>query len=107
MLAVDFSRRDEQGVGGGKGYATYARSTDGSAAVRLGKGDAHSLSSEGRWALAGDLETHTLTLLPTGAGQPKSIRETLLPVGDDVAFICGHGPTGTIGKERVSNPFLV
>ncbi|MBE7247626.1 MAG: MBL fold metallo-hydrolase, partial [Actinomycetospora chiangmaiensis] len=24
----------------------------------------------------------------------------------DVAFIPGHGPTGTIGQERLSNPFL-
>ncbi|MCP8939721.1 MBL fold metallo-hydrolase [Alsobacter sp. SYSU M60028] len=35
-----------------------------------------------------------------------SIRERLLPIGDDYAFICGHGPTSTIGKERATNPFL-
>jgi len=63
----------EQAVGGGPGYATYIRNTDGSPAVRLGKGDAHSLSNDGRWALAHDLTTHTLHLLPTGAGQPRSV----------------------------------
>lgn len=31
----------------------------------------------------------------------------LLPLGDDVAFICGHGPTSTFGAERASNPFIV
>jgi glyoxylase-like metal-dependent hydrolase (beta-lactamase superfamily II) len=36
----------------------------------------------------------------------KSIIDKLLPLGDDVAFICGHGPGSTIGHERVSNPFL-
>jgi glyoxylase-like metal-dependent hydrolase (beta-lactamase superfamily II) len=36
-----------------------------------------------------------------------SIRTKLLPLGDDIAFICGHGPTGTIGQERATNPFLV
>ena len=36
-----------------------------------------------------------------------SIRTKLFPLGDDIAFICGHGPTGTIGQERTSNPFLV
>ena len=36
----------------------------------------------------------------------KSIREKLLPLGDDVQFICGHGPGSTIGRERRSNPFL-
>jgi hydroxyacylglutathione hydrolase len=37
----------------------------------------------------------------------RSIRTKLLPLGDDVAFICGHGPTGTIGQERRTNPFLL
>lgn len=35
-----------------------------------------------------------------------SIKAKLLPLGDDVAFICGHGPTSTIGHERRTNPFL-
>lgn len=35
------------------------------------------------------------------------IRKKILPLGDDVAFICGHGPTSTIGDERRSNPFIV
>ena len=35
-----------------------------------------------------------------------AIRTKLLPLGDDVQFICGHGPGSTIGRERVSNPFL-
>jgi glyoxylase-like metal-dependent hydrolase (beta-lactamase superfamily II) len=36
----------------------------------------------------------------------RSIKDKLLPLGDEVAFICGHGPTSTIGEERRSNPFL-
>ena len=35
-----------------------------------------------------------------------SIRDKLLPLGDDVAIISGHGPTSTIGRERATNPFL-
>lgn len=35
-----------------------------------------------------------------------SIKTKLLPLGDDVTFICGHGPASTIGEERRSNPFL-
>jgi glyoxylase-like metal-dependent hydrolase (beta-lactamase superfamily II) len=35
-----------------------------------------------------------------------SIKEKLLPLGDNIGFICGHGPGSTFGKERVSNPFL-
>lgn len=36
----------------------------------------------------------------------KSIRENLYPLGDEVQFIPGHGPTSTIGRERRSNPFV-
>lgn len=35
-----------------------------------------------------------------------SIREKLWPLGDDVAFIPGHGPTSTFGQERQTNPFV-
>jgi len=37
----------------------------------------------------------------------ESITQRLLPLGDDVTFIPGHGPTSTFGAERRSNPFLV
>jgi hydroxyacylglutathione hydrolase len=36
----------------------------------------------------------------------KSIKEKLLPLGDDVGFICGHGAGSRIGHERMTNPFL-
>ena len=35
-----------------------------------------------------------------------SIKDKLLPLGDDVGFICGHGPGSSIGRERLTNPFL-
>ena len=35
-----------------------------------------------------------------------SIRGKLLPLGDDVAFLPGHGPASTLGEERNTNPFL-
>lgn len=35
-----------------------------------------------------------------------SILQKLLPLGDDVQFICGHGPGSTIGAERQHNQFL-
>lgn len=37
----------------------------------------------------------------------RSIKEKLLPLGDDIGFLCGHGPGGRFGDERRSNPFLV
>ncbi|WGW01644.1 MBL fold metallo-hydrolase [Vibrio sp. YMD68] len=35
-----------------------------------------------------------------------SIKQKLWPLGNDVTFIPGHGPSSTFGKERVSNPFV-
>jgi hydroxyacylglutathione hydrolase len=35
-----------------------------------------------------------------------SIRSNLFPLGDDVTFVPGHGPTSTFGRERRSNSFV-
>lgn len=64
----------EQGVAGGPGYAVYLRGTDRSPAVRLGKGMAQSLSPDSRWALAIDLVQNKVLVLPTGAGEPRSLQ---------------------------------
>ena len=36
----------------------------------------------------------------------RSIKDKLLPLGDDIGFVCGHGPGGRFGEERRGNPFL-
>lgn len=36
----------------------------------------------------------------------ESITGRLWPLGDDVTFVPGHGPTSTFGEERRSNPFV-
>jgi hydroxyacylglutathione hydrolase len=35
-----------------------------------------------------------------------AIHGKLLPLGDDIGFLCGHGPGSTFGHERQRNPFL-
>ncbi len=35
-----------------------------------------------------------------------AIAGKILPLGDDMRFICGHGPASSIGAERRHNPFL-
>ena len=35
-----------------------------------------------------------------------SVRTKLFPLGDDIVFICGHGPASTFGDERRTNPFV-
>ncbi|WP_457938479.1 MBL fold metallo-hydrolase [Mesorhizobium sp. 10J20-29] len=66
---------------------------------------------EANFAHVGDVLFHGSigrTDLPGGdhAALIRSIKEKLLPLGDDVGFICGHGPGGRLGEERRSNPFL-
>ena len=36
----------------------------------------------------------------------ESITTQLWPLGDDVTFVPGHGPTSTFGEERASNPYV-
>lgn len=35
-----------------------------------------------------------------------SIKTKLFPLGDEVVFLCGHGPAGRIGEERMTNPYV-
>ncbi len=37
----------------------------------------------------------------------KSIKHKLLPLGDNVTFIPGHGPNSTLGHERKTNPHVI
>lgn len=36
----------------------------------------------------------------------KGIREKLFPLGEEVVVLPGHGPPTTIGRERLTNPFV-
>jgi glyoxylase-like metal-dependent hydrolase (beta-lactamase superfamily II) len=67
-------------------------------------------SPDSRFAIVGDVlfrGSVGRTAFPYGdsAALLRSIRERLFPLGDDVPFLCGHGPGSTIGVERRTNPF--
>lgn len=69
------------------------------------------VSKADRFALVGDVlfaGSIGRTDLPGGDHDQliEIIKTKLLPLGDDVAFLCGHGPMSTIGQERRTNPFL-
>jgi glyoxylase-like metal-dependent hydrolase (beta-lactamase superfamily II) len=36
----------------------------------------------------------------------SAIKTKILPLGDDMRFVCGHGPSSSIGAERATNPFI-
>ena len=83
---------NEDGEGGGPHYAVCMRGTDGSAPVRLGEGQALDLSPDGRWALCTVYwkAPPDLMLLPTGAGQTR----TLPPTGLENIVTAGFLPSG-------------
>jgi len=73
---------DEEGIGGGVQYgdaqdltyAVYVRNTDGTPAIRLGEGGATALSPDQKWVIAATpVSPAQLRLLPTGAGETKSL----------------------------------
>ncbi len=37
----------------------------------------------------------------------ESILKSIIPLGDDVEFFPGHGPSSTIGHESLYNPFVI
>ena len=68
-------------------------------------------SNESNLALVGDVifrGSIGRTDLPRGNHKDliDSISKKLWPLGNDVEFICGHGPNSTFGNERASNPFV-
>jgi len=91
----------------GAGYAVAIRNVDGSLPVRLGEGSSGGLSPDGKWAISvSTSQAPQITLLPTGAGQPRTINVTdlahiqngwarFLPDGQHLAVIgdeAGHAP---------------
>jgi hydroxyacylglutathione hydrolase len=69
------------------------------------------VNREERFAIVGDVlfaGSIGRTDFPYGdhAALIRAIKNKLLPLGDDLVFICGHGPGSTIGAERRTNPFV-
>jgi serine/threonine protein kinase/Tol biopolymer transport system component len=61
-----FSRADGE-------YQIYVRSLDGSPSVSIGEGYGRAISADGKWVAAKTGTPAHLQLLPTGAGDPRSI----------------------------------
>jgi hydroxyacylglutathione hydrolase len=68
-------------------------------------------NAENQFALMGDVlfqNSVGRTDMPGGdhATLIKSIKEKILPLGDDVVFLPGHGQASRIGDERLTNPYI-
>ena len=69
-------------------------------------------SKENNLLIAGDVifqRSIGRTDLPGGDHSTliNSIITQLLPLPEETTVYCGHGPSTTIGKEKIGNPFLV
>jgi hypothetical protein len=83
----------ESGQGGGPGYATFLRKTDGSPPVRVGSGRALGLSRDGAWVLSVSLgKPDHLDLTPTGPGETQRIQ---------VPGIVAHEQADFVGADRL------
>jgi eukaryotic-like serine/threonine-protein kinase len=95
----------ESGEGGGPGYSSYLRKTDGSAAVRLGEGLSQAFSPDGRWALSivHPVADAGLVAYPTSVGETRTfpkdglrvIRADWLPNGKRILFTATESGRGT------------
>ncbi len=66
----------EAGSAAGLNYTVCLRQTDGSPVIRLGEGEASSLSPDGRWALATIPTSPAQAILyPTGPGEPRRLEQ--------------------------------
>jgi glyoxylase-like metal-dependent hydrolase (beta-lactamase superfamily II) len=69
------------------------------------------VNTDARFALVGDVlfqGSVGRTDFPYGdtAALIDAIKTKLLPLGDDMSFLCGHGPGSMFGAEKANNPFL-
>jgi len=69
-------------------------------------------NAEHRFCLMGDVlfkGSVGRTDLPYGSHESliRAIKTKVLPLGDDVSFLPGHGTASTLGEEGRSNPFLI
>jgi dipeptidyl aminopeptidase/acylaminoacyl peptidase len=95
---------DEEGEAGGANYTVYLRKSDHSPVVRLGEGNALSLSPDAKWALSiMPIPNSPFLMLPTGTGDHKELplggvgpeqAATWMPDGRSILFAgseSGHG----------------
>ena len=80
--------------------------TGGSVMFRAGAEEGGRLVLSGDTLFAGAIGR---TDLPGGDHRSMltSLRQKVLTLADDTVVLPGHGPTTTIGRERVSNPYLL
>jgi eukaryotic-like serine/threonine-protein kinase len=88
----------------GNNYAAATRGTDGSPAVRLGKGSITDLSPDGRWVLSVILEPPQLMLYPIGAGQTRRLDQGEFTNLSEARFFAGGARYLVCGSQASRAP---
>jgi hydroxyacylglutathione hydrolase len=88
---------DLPGVPDSGSAASGAAVSAATATSTLLSGDVLFAGSIGRYDLAGG----------DAVAMRNTLEQVVLPLPDDVLVLPGHGPATTIGRERVSNPYLL
>ncbi len=72
---------EEEGNGGGPNYTVFLRDTDGSPPAKIGEGLAGAISPDGKWVITRPAKGGPLSLVPTGAGQSKTLTHDAVDYG--------------------------
>jgi eukaryotic-like serine/threonine-protein kinase len=94
---------EEDADGGGPNYTVFLRSTDGSPPTRIGEGTCHGMSPDSKWVATIPAKGGPLSLVPTGAGEPRQLTHDSISYGSVVwmpdgkhllaqGIEPGHGP---------------
>jgi Tol biopolymer transport system component len=63
----------EEADGGGPNYTVFVRNTDGTPPVRISEGNGLAISPDGKWVIARPANGGALSVVPTGAGQSRTL----------------------------------
>jgi hypothetical protein len=72
---------EEEGNGGGPNYTVFLRDTDGSPPAKIGEGVAGAISPDGKWVITRPAKGGPLSLVPTGAGESKTLTHDAVDYG--------------------------
>jgi eukaryotic-like serine/threonine-protein kinase len=72
---------EEEGDGGGPNYTVFLRDTDGAPPARIGEGLAPAISPDGKWVITKPAKGGPLSLVPTGAGEPRQLTHDAVSYG--------------------------
>ncbi len=75
---------EEEADGGGPNYTVFLRDTDGSPPVQMGEGTGEAISPDNKWVITKPAKGGALSLVPTGAGEPRQLTH------DDISYSQVH-----------------